>query len=359
MLSLINKLQGLNIERTPVKIVNEMLTSPVFSNLICPNSECDVWYKFERHIWRIKTKDDILDLIKRHENGICSECSNNKDDRKNNDCNNVGYDIDSVLNTNNDTENIKNIEDIENIENIYTELKNRLLNENFHNITDTNENLIAFENGVFEMKSMIFRKGCPTDYLTQSVGYNYFAHADYSPKIGTVMLCLNRIQPDNDSMVELMYTIKKYFRKVHIPDFLHNKHTRSGCKEFGQLLCTAFGPYMKPQHHTHTLTTLQKQSYLNLFDIPFTSQLLTCGIDNNEYAQSFMWILLNEHFASLNNNKKRRQYRCDDDDYQINIDMGYDGDISETNETNKVNGATNNCGIKPTKKVKICLDKLI
>lgn len=51
-------------------------------------------------------------------------------------------------------------------------------NSNFNKIIDQDKDLIGFENGIYDLKEMEFRKGRSSDYISLSTGYEYI---DYTP----------------------------------------------------------------------------------------------------------------------------------------------------------------------------------
>lgn len=64
----------------------------------------------------------------------------------------------------------------------------------FLNCLDENRNLICFNNGVYDLEKMIFRDGCPKDYIS---------------------LCTNTDYKEYDENDEHIKTLNKYFEQVH------------------------------------------------------------------------------------------------------------------------------------------------
>ncbi len=56
---------------------------------------------------------------------------------------------------------------------IISECCNLMYDEKFEEKLNSNPKLIGFENGVYDLENMIFRKGTPEDYLTYSTHYKY------------------------------------------------------------------------------------------------------------------------------------------------------------------------------------------
>lgn len=65
-------------------------------------------------------------------------------------------------------------------------------NSDFYKIIDQNKDLLGFDNGILDLKTMEFRKGVSSDYVSMSVGYDY-----------------TNIQKEELVYIELMELIKK------------------------------------------------------------------------------------------------------------------------------------------------------
>jgi len=72
-------------------------------------------------------------------------------------------------------------------------------NSNFFKIIDQNKDLIGFENGVYDLKKMEFRKGEPSDYVSMSAGYEYKEYNSSSYEYKELMKLLSKILPDDET----------------------------------------------------------------------------------------------------------------------------------------------------------------
>jgi P4 family phage/plasmid primase-like protien len=71
-------------------------------------------------------------------------------------------------------------------------------NSNFYKIIDQNKDLIGFENGVYDLTTMEFRKGTSSDYISLTTGYEYI-HYDHNHKLYCeLMELLEKILPYQD-----------------------------------------------------------------------------------------------------------------------------------------------------------------
>ena len=72
-------------------------------------------------------------------------------------------------------------------------------NENFDQIIDQNKDLIGFENGIYDLITMEFRGGFPSDYVSLSTGYDYIYYPKDHELYKRVMQLIEQILPDSDT----------------------------------------------------------------------------------------------------------------------------------------------------------------
>ena len=97
--------------------------------------------------------------------------------------------------------------------NIMMEARDMFYDENFRKKLDTNPWLIAFNNGVFDLKEKIFRDGCPNDYISLRMHVNY--RNDFTeehPQVKMVEDFFVKIFPDE--------TIRKFFLEANSEIFV-------------------------------------------------------------------------------------------------------------------------------------------
>jgi P4 family phage/plasmid primase-like protien len=68
-------------------------------------------------------------------------------------------------------------------------------NSNFYKIIDQNKNLIGFENGVYDLVNMEFRKGTSSDYISYSTGYEFIQYEKDSHEYQVLFELLCKILP--------------------------------------------------------------------------------------------------------------------------------------------------------------------
>lgn len=81
----------------------------------------------------------------------------------------------------------------------FTCLELEFYNENFYKIIDQNKDLLGFENGVLDLKTMEFRQGVCSDYISLSTGYDYQHYDHDDPLYLEVIDLLIQIFPHPDT----------------------------------------------------------------------------------------------------------------------------------------------------------------
>jgi len=71
-------------------------------------------------------------------------------------------------------------------------------NSNFYKIIDQNKDLIGFENGVYDLVNMTFRKGASGDYISLSTGYEFVSYTEDNKEYRELYELLCKILPHKD-----------------------------------------------------------------------------------------------------------------------------------------------------------------
>lgn len=80
----------------------------------------------------------------------------------------------------------------------------------FEKKSDSNCDLIGFENGVYDVKTLAFREGQPDDYLTKSTELNYIECKEDDPTVQEIVSFFKKIQPD-PTMLDYLLTVMASF----------------------------------------------------------------------------------------------------------------------------------------------------
>jgi P4 family phage/plasmid primase-like protien len=156
--------------------------------------EDDNWYSFSNHRWKnIGQKNLILrnniqnELKKLYSQMIAYYKEKDYDNKKLKIKKNISKNFDDTIRKNNImTELIE----------LYTINKNK--NLDFTKKLDTNNNLIGFNNGIYDLMSFEFKNGKPEDYVSMSVGYEY--NDEHTQKYNELIQFLNEIQPNKEEL---------------------------------------------------------------------------------------------------------------------------------------------------------------
>ncbi len=113
---------------------------------------------------------------------------------------------------------------------------------NFVKKLDTNSYLIGFENGVYDLKTHVFRDGKQDDMCTMSVGYNY--SEDKSENYNSLIQFLKDIQPDEKEREYLLTFLSTalFGNSLELFTILTGKG-RNGKSKLIELLKMTFGDY--------------------------------------------------------------------------------------------------------------------
>jgi len=88
----------------------------------------------------------------------------------------------------------------------------------FREKLDADPYLIAFKNGVYDLKLNNFRPGRPEDFLSKSMPINYVTYTEDDEKVGDVYTFLEQVFPDK--------SVRKYFLDVSSDIFVGGNHEK-------------------------------------------------------------------------------------------------------------------------------------
>lgn len=77
----------------------------------------------------------------------------------------------------------------------------------FENVLDSNDTIIGFTNGVFDMKTWSFRSGLPTDYISMSTGYDYKDYTGDEPIFTELKNYFNSLFHNDEYSKFVLYNI--------------------------------------------------------------------------------------------------------------------------------------------------------
>ena len=164
----------------------------------CTSIKDNIWWQFENHRWRkidsaytlgIRLSEDVakefalLSATYMQEASVCT-----------------GYKADILVKKSTDINKLV-------LELKKTAYKERIIRESaplFYDNTleeklDDNKYLIGFNNGIYDLRTNLFRNGCPDDYVSLTTGYDYEPNfTDDSHEVKALMKFLISVFPDDE-----------------------------------------------------------------------------------------------------------------------------------------------------------------
>jgi P4 family phage/plasmid primase-like protien len=181
----------------------------------CASVSNKKWYQFRNHIWeeieegtflraKISSKDGILgsfmEEIKRNKE-LCG-AEPDKAVQKTYECRIDG--LEKIAN---------NLKSAPNKNNIMREAVEVFYDRNFEKKLDQNKYMVAFQNGVYNLKTHHFRPGRPEDYVSTAVPINYNDELNFDHEsVQNVLTFLEQVFPDK--------SVRRYFMDVYADIFV-------------------------------------------------------------------------------------------------------------------------------------------
>jgi P4 family phage/plasmid primase-like protien len=189
-------------------------------NYKCSDFKNNVWYRWAGHIWKetdsgvdllLRLSKEVAQDFLRQMNIVSNELENTKLTEcltpiEKKDCKKCEYCILEVEREG--FERVyKHLKKTAFKSNVMRECRELFFDESFNAKIDSNKDLIAFNNGVFDLKTLEFRDGKPDDYISFSTGIDYDSDKQYYeyPEWPKVEKFLQQVLPDPE--------VREYFVK--------------------------------------------------------------------------------------------------------------------------------------------------
>jgi len=188
----------------------------------CASIRGKAWYQFKNHIWTpieegIFLREKISSVVVQHFNAIRKKICDEEASSSSGDKSVQAMYAAKLKALNKLIGNLKN-RCFKN--NIMGECEEVFYDPLFKEKLDTNPYLIAFKNGVYDLKNNIFRPGLPEDYLSKKLPINYRIFNDNHPDIQEVYSFLEKVFPDND--------VRQYFLDTYSEIFVGGNQDKTG-----------------------------------------------------------------------------------------------------------------------------------
>lgn len=261
--------------------IAEILFRKYGHEFICSSQKYKTWHRFENHRWietdegvDLRTKisrelvADYLDILKMYQPSDLNEYANVNIKKKKSNLHNellAQYqkcECEKCLNNDNlstiDENNKKIIDSIRNLtknlqtkkfkDDVMSECREIFYDKNFLKNLDnceTNEFLIGFENGVYDLLNYEFREGRPEDYISKNTCINYFNYDDDDPVYLELLDFINKVLPVPEMREYVLKLLASYLEGI-TPEEKFHIFTGSGSNGKSKLLelfQIAFGEY--------------------------------------------------------------------------------------------------------------------
>lgn len=185
--------------------IAKVLYSEYGNEFVCASVAGKVWYQFIGHRWemieegiflREKISSVIVNMYK--EMGKKAFNDNDDDDVRDKKLKQLS----------------KIIKDLKNAsfkDNVMKEAREVFYDKRFKDKLNTNPALIAFKNGVYDLKEDVFRSGRPEDFISKSMNINFKQFTDDDQKVQDVYNFLEKVFPDKSIRTYFLDTSSEIF----------------------------------------------------------------------------------------------------------------------------------------------------
>ena len=187
-------------------------------NFVCASITGRIWFQFRNHIWeqieegvflREKISNDIVAKFSILGQKSFDDFTENKDKSKNSMHSDRLKRVQKM---------VGNLKSAPYKNNIMKEAQEVFYDRRFRAKLDTEPYLIAFKNGVYDLKQNMFRPGMPEDFLSKSLSINYNSNLEDSDEVRHVHTFLEQVFPDK--------SIRKYFLDTSSDIFVGGNHQK-------------------------------------------------------------------------------------------------------------------------------------
>ena len=199
--------------------IAKVLLEEYGNEFICASIVNKIWYQYKDHIWQANEDGTYLrskissEIVKHYEDSAkksLTGMSSGTDDRE---------EASVHQNRLNKTQKIiMNLKSSPFKNNIMREAMEVFYDRMFRNKLDTNPYLIAFKNGVYDLKLNIFRNGRPEDYISKAMPIEYKDYTSDDSEVHEVFSFLEKVFPDK--------SVRQYFMDMASDVFVGGNHQK-------------------------------------------------------------------------------------------------------------------------------------
>jgi len=198
--------------------IAKMLYEEYGTHFKCASISGKIWYQFVNHKWELiddgvflreKISDEILEKFANIGKDAYAKSVNPADKSEGTMYQARSKQIQKL---------VQNLKSAPYKNNIMREAVEVFYDRNFRKKLDTNAYLIAFKNGVYDLKDNKFRNGIPDDYLSKCLPINYKEFDEGDEKVHDVYSFLEKIFPDK--------SVRTYFMDMSSDVFVGGNHQK-------------------------------------------------------------------------------------------------------------------------------------
>ena len=184
---------------------------------VCASINQDIWYEFENHGWKrveagTTLRARISDVLVEQYTASIREISTQNANISEADLMVLKKRVESMRRI------ISNLKSSPFKNNVMKECKEVFYNENFLRLLDRNKYIIRFRNGIYDLKTHVFRDGLPEDYCSLRLGVDYVEFGESDEKVLQVNDFFMKIFPDR--------SVREYFIDIASEVFVGGNHQK-------------------------------------------------------------------------------------------------------------------------------------
>ena len=195
--------------------IAKLLYAEYGTEFVCSSVAGKTWYQFKENFWEEIEEGVFLrnrissEIVEKYKKAGCEQMMKISPDTKNDPAQTKIKQTYKIIEKLKSTPFKKNV---------MTESADVFYNKDFKNKLDTNPYLFAFKNGVYDLKTNVFRNGRPEDYLSNHSPIDFYEFSMTDPKVIAVQDFLTKVFPDT--------SIRKYFLDQSSDIFVGGNHQK-------------------------------------------------------------------------------------------------------------------------------------
>lgn len=176
--------------------IAKVLFTEFSTNFICAGVESKIWYQFVNHIWELvdggtSIRELISSVIADKYKEIYKKIMDENDGIPS-----KGENAIIELRKKQIEKLVGNLKNANYKNNIMREAMEVFYDKRFKKKLDTDPYLIAFKNGVYDLKQNYLRNGCPEDFISKALPINYIDFSEDDERVLEVYDFLEKVFPD-------------------------------------------------------------------------------------------------------------------------------------------------------------------